>query len=717
MYPVERGRAATEQRFAYRQHELHDEEVPSDDDDDASMETRTFSFLVIGDQNAGKSTFLHSFSRFQDVSFTRLQSFLPTITSSFVNRCYHTSSDHDQDEHGRPHQGADIPHHPETGDQPLDAARHVEDEEQKEQEAAIKQLCDEPPYLDTDLGTATAVLTAEAFAFFAAEFDVEVRPPLSVDTSFVQLRFHEIGGDHLDRMMAALGGRNNCEYGGQRACGTNRSENDMNKSATSAATQLHQNPSGNHMRDLQVQESFRVLQKVTKLVYFVNASNLRGHTQDEDSATGNPACDRRGQNHKYMQQLEERLAFLGKLCTKCRSVVFYCSRIESDGQAGSAPGDARAYAIPLPERTLAAATVEQHQEGGHNYTDEAFAGISSLDPFREEYGEEAWQKEKASLLRLHGAAKFRTLREALILLSRRPGFLPCEGVYATRNLDENGSTAVCSIVVLLVRLLRQTLDDRGEQESDHAKPKPLEDGVGGANKSTELPQTTEKEKLKEDDQNRRQQAAFEQRDNGAGDLQSDLPEFVELLVACCVHYRTFVSPPVHYLSEQHWKRFLADKLVVSPSVPAKWPRFVPLLARTGLAVTVTVQNTFFIRLPVHAGLFDLLTSDAMRRQLLRAICNHVEPSSPQDATSIEVPYAEERSQAPLDEDVERRGGSSTQILKAPPCPQLVALSRTPGLQDLDVELRKRIEDAEDADAFAEWTAELGILHRLILLDH
>jgi hypothetical protein len=43
------------------------------------------TFLLVGDQNAGKSTFLHSFCRHYDAHFLSLSSLLPLLSSTFVN--------------------------------------------------------------------------------------------------------------------------------------------------------------------------------------------------------------------------------------------------------------------------------------------------------------------------------------------------------------------------------------------------------------------------------------------------------------------------------------------------------------------------------------------------------------------------------------------------------------------------------------------------------
>lgn len=43
------------------------------------------SFVLLGDQNAGKSTFLHSFTYHRDAHFLELSSLVPVLSASFVN--------------------------------------------------------------------------------------------------------------------------------------------------------------------------------------------------------------------------------------------------------------------------------------------------------------------------------------------------------------------------------------------------------------------------------------------------------------------------------------------------------------------------------------------------------------------------------------------------------------------------------------------------------
>lgn len=62
---------------------------------------------------------------------------------------------------------------------------------------------DELPFLDTDLGRATVVLTADDFAFFVVEHDLDhsLVTGAPADTRFFAVQFIELGGDHLDQLM------------------------------------------------------------------------------------------------------------------------------------------------------------------------------------------------------------------------------------------------------------------------------------------------------------------------------------------------------------------------------------------------------------------------------------------------------------------------------------------------------------------------------------
>ncbi|KAK2963291.1 hypothetical protein BLNAU_1824 [Blattamonas nauphoetae] len=121
--------------------------------------TAVHSILLLGDQNAGKTSFLHSFGASNDPRFIYLFNLIPYLTTSFIN------------------------------------TRFLLD--------PTSQYMDEPPYLDTDLGRAMIMFTRDDWDFFCDEN--EVSPANSIpskrDAQYVCVEFVEIGGDHLDRMI------------------------------------------------------------------------------------------------------------------------------------------------------------------------------------------------------------------------------------------------------------------------------------------------------------------------------------------------------------------------------------------------------------------------------------------------------------------------------------------------------------------------------------
>ena len=172
--PVERTQFGFVQRARFSHPDLHHEEVLELDSPFAATVaagTHVFSFVLLGDQNAGKSTFLHSFSYTDEPNWLELSSYLPLLSSAFLNVRLLPPGD-------------DTPPR------------------------------DELPYIDTDIGRSNFLMTAENFAFFLHEFglapDSDARgagasPPLREclgDARYVLTQFIEIGGDHLDRLIA-----------------------------------------------------------------------------------------------------------------------------------------------------------------------------------------------------------------------------------------------------------------------------------------------------------------------------------------------------------------------------------------------------------------------------------------------------------------------------------------------------------------------------------
>ena len=81
------------QRSAFRHPDMHDEFVeeplskvsPFTAVMPFTSDVIAFRFLLLGDQNSGKSTFLHAFTHAADESWLELVSILPILSSTFLN--------------------------------------------------------------------------------------------------------------------------------------------------------------------------------------------------------------------------------------------------------------------------------------------------------------------------------------------------------------------------------------------------------------------------------------------------------------------------------------------------------------------------------------------------------------------------------------------------------------------------------------------------------
>lgn len=121
--------------------------------------TAHYSYVLIGDQNAGKSTFLHALTNHESRNFMHLCNYFPMLYSKFINSRLIN------------------PH---------------------------RKPIDEYPFLDTDLARASVLLSIDAFRFFCKEQGLPWALDnwsLAEDIRYVGLTFVEVGGDHLDRMM------------------------------------------------------------------------------------------------------------------------------------------------------------------------------------------------------------------------------------------------------------------------------------------------------------------------------------------------------------------------------------------------------------------------------------------------------------------------------------------------------------------------------------
>jgi len=164
-----------EQRASYTQPDrLHEEvlEIDSPLAAHAAAHTWAARFVLLGDQNAGKSTLLHAFAHARADGHLSLTSYLPLLSASFRNVRL-------------------LP----------DATQGVQPASSMPPEAHAPPLpMDVPPFLDTDIGEASLLMTREDFLFFLDEFNLDPTS-LPVDSRYVAIQFLEIGGDHLDLLM------------------------------------------------------------------------------------------------------------------------------------------------------------------------------------------------------------------------------------------------------------------------------------------------------------------------------------------------------------------------------------------------------------------------------------------------------------------------------------------------------------------------------------
>ena len=158
-----------EQRQAWYHRDLQHEEIPElelVDHSNHSEDLLELRFLILGDQNAGKTTFLYVLSDKSFIGATELLSHIPALSSNFVNSRFILTR-------------------------------------QERMEVRLDELSDEPPFIDTDLARAAILLSSEAFGFLALESGIEFDRVSNIlsNRKYVSLEFAEIGGDHLDRLV------------------------------------------------------------------------------------------------------------------------------------------------------------------------------------------------------------------------------------------------------------------------------------------------------------------------------------------------------------------------------------------------------------------------------------------------------------------------------------------------------------------------------------
>ena len=124
-----------------------------------SNDLKEIRFLILGDQNAGKTTFLHALS----VGSMEISSHIPAISGSFVN-----------------------------------ARFLLTDIERERGEEISRILMDEPPFLDTDIGRTSLLFNNSDFRFLCFQCGVDSFESVA---PFICLELAEFGGDHLDRLV------------------------------------------------------------------------------------------------------------------------------------------------------------------------------------------------------------------------------------------------------------------------------------------------------------------------------------------------------------------------------------------------------------------------------------------------------------------------------------------------------------------------------------
>lgn len=294
------------QRCSYRHPDLYHEDVLEIDSPLAPVcaaGVQSFQFLLMGDQNAGKSTFLHCFTNEGDAHFVELASLLPILHSSFSNTRYLDPS--------------------RTTLHMMGDASAVASAGEAAAVLATPYAMDELPFLDTDLGSGSVLITRENFEFFLFECNLmpgrrvatskllsaltpdeeeALKPPLLEEDSFVGLyddpentryvllQFQEIGGDLLDLIM-------------------------LSDDGIAQAQQSAPIPT-DHMRvRLKVREkTLAWLANARKTVYFVNATSLLDMQQLRVSLD-------------VLAMLLERMDFLNKMYPYGHDVLLHVSRI------------------------------------------------------------------------------------------------------------------------------------------------------------------------------------------------------------------------------------------------------------------------------------------------------------------------------------------------------------------------------------------------------
>ncbi|KAJ4461342.1 hypothetical protein PAPYR_2395 [Paratrimastix pyriformis] len=302
-FPIERRPYGYIQQASFSHPDLCDEnlvELESPFSIFFAAGTAIFTIFLMGEQNAGKSTLIHSFcQQTNHLTFLELSSAFPSLSSSFCNVRFLTS----------------------------DASRYA----------------DEPPFLDTDLCRGVVLQTLEDFAFFLEEHNLPVPQfpgfraapapaapaaslgadqPRSIwqrmqesgfpsDIRYVALQFVEVGGDHLDALMALEAAERPCP--GTRDPQHGHPSPQPQRPDGASASILH--------------HSQQLLQRVGSVLFFINGAQLWA-----DLSSPQPTG--------YWGRLMGRLRYLGSLgpraASPLRVVHFVVTRLPPECPMGGA---------------------------------------------------------------------------------------------------------------------------------------------------------------------------------------------------------------------------------------------------------------------------------------------------------------------------------------------------------------------------------------------
>ncbi|EZG83908.1 hypothetical protein GNI_013910 [Gregarina niphandrodes] len=230
--------------------------------------------LLIGDQNAGKTTLLHSLSNAKhSLSFLHIQSLIPFIQASFYN-CRFCNFGAMEEEGINP----------------------------------LRACCDEGAFLDSDIARASLTLTKPDWLFLLEEVGLGGGgvPEEFLVNDFTRLSLIEFGGDHLDRLQHRPCASHPCP---DRPCSERVFEN----------TRV-QEICANSLKLLQTKD-------LTSVAYFINGCTAAG--VHDDSAADGPLRLK----PDYCKDLRSRLQALQSWCPFLSALHVYVTRVPVQGCA------------------------------------------------------------------------------------------------------------------------------------------------------------------------------------------------------------------------------------------------------------------------------------------------------------------------------------------------------------------------------------------------